>query len=239
MKQHDISSGLPSGFAAGGTYCGVCRSRVKLDLALLTSTTDCAIVMDTPQQRTAQHGKAVLLHHGVALPEGVRGAEITTEICDAAAYHLQCQRTDVQFIACGMGGQFFRPSLVVQSLQNLLAVCHTDQCEAVGKVIDTLGDVTYSTASFDNGKATMCAMAADGTRQQPGICVMTTDSDVTTAQVERALSQCKQVFGLEGYVIVVMANGASGTAFSDAALTEGMAHVLEDAGFQKALQHVI
>lgn len=239
MKQSDVDMSLPKGFAAGGTYCGVCRSRVKLDLALVTSTTDCAIVMDTPKGQSAYTAKAVLLHHGVALPDGQRGSEIKTEICDAAAYHLQCDPTDVQFFACGLGGQFFRPSLVVQSLQNLLAACHQDNGTAVGKVIDTLGDITYSTTTIGNSDVTIQAMAADGTRTQPGICIITTDGAVTTQEIASALRQCKQVLSLLDYTFLIIANGAVHTPISDAELAQGMTHVLEDAGFTKVLQHVI
>lgn len=239
MKQNGVASSLPKGFAAGGTYCGVCRSRVKLDLALLTSTTDCVIVMDTPHETTGYTGKAVLLHHGVALPDGARGREITTEICDAAAYYLQCHAGDVQFFAYGMDGQFFRPSLVVQSLQNVLANLDTVRNGTVDKVIDTIGDVTKGAVTLAGGKAKMCAVAADGLRNQLGICLVTTDCLAGAAQIEKAITQCKSTVDLHDYVLLVMANGAAKEAVTEAELTQGIEQVLLDVGFQKVLQDVI
>lgn len=237
MKQNQETSCLPGGFAVAGTYCGVCRSRIKMDLALLTSRTDCAIVMTKPGYEQSYTGKAVLVHHGVALPDGERGLEITNEICQAAAYHLGLEEKSVQFFAYGMGGQFFRPSLVVQSLNTLCSGLTNAASEAVEKVIDTFGDVSHAAVSV--GAASFYGVAADGMRHQPGLCLVLTDGIVAVAQMEQAIAQCRKLFSMEEYVILSMANGASNHAVTDAALIQAMQQMCSALGFQRILRDAI
>lgn len=241
MKSNGAEHSIPEGFAVSGTYCGVCRSRVKLDLALLVSRTDCTIVTSLPGHTQSYTGSAVLLHQGVALPDGKRGQEIAAEISEAASYHLQTDASCIHFFAYGVSGQFFRPSLVVQSLRNLLSGLDESKSEAVEKVIDTMGDVTYAKVSLqdEEGSSLLCGMAADGMRQQPGLCVILTDCAAAAAQIEEAVAQCRNVFDLNRYAVLVMSNGAAKHKAADTEWMQAMKQVFTGLGFQKMLQDVI
>lgn len=239
MKQVHEDICVPKGFAAAGTYSGVCRNRVKVDLAMIVSTKAGTIVTSTPSGVTTAVGSAVLFHNGAALPKGARASEIKQEICAAAATKLHCPCGDVQFVAHGVSGQFFRPSLVVHSLPALLAGLSADASDDVRRVVDTLGDVTSEvvTVTGTQGLCHMGGIAADGTNGQNGLCVITTDGSVTAGAIEKALSACRASLDTGAYTFIVMANGmAPNSSVSEGELTRSLQHLLKDLGFTKALQ---
>lgn len=110
MSQVYDNFGVPQGFQAAGTYSGLCSSRVKLDVAMIVSRRDCSIVTDTQQGMTARSGKVLVLHNGMALPEGLRGREISEEVCQAVGTCIEEAPASVALVASGAKGQYFRPS---------------------------------------------------------------------------------------------------------------------------------
>lgn len=239
MKQVHEDICVPKGFAAAGTYSGVCRNRVKVDLAMIVSTKAGTIVTATPTGVTSAVGSALLFHNGSALPQGARASEIKHEICAAAATQLHCPCGDVQFIAHGASGQFFRPSLIVHSLPALLAGLSADTSDDVRRAVDTVGDVTSEvvTVTGTQGVCHMGGIAADGTNGRNGLCVITTDGAVTAPVIEKALTTCRSILDTEAYTFIVMANGmAPNSVVSEDDLTQSLHHLLKDLGFTKALQ---
>ena len=147
MSQVYDNFGVPQGFQAAGTYSGLCSSRVKLDVAMIVSRRDCSIVTDTPQGMTAQYGKILVLHNGTALPDGLRGREISEEVCQAVGTCVDEAPDSVALVASGPKGQYFRPSLLIHSLNNLTAGLDT-ATQPLEAVLDNSGDVSSQTVSL-------------------------------------------------------------------------------------------
>lgn len=236
MKQVYDDSCLPQGFSAAGTYSGLCDSRVKLDLAMIVSQTDCSIVMAGTGGMTQGSGKALLLHNGAALPDGMRGQEIRQEVCRAASRYLAVAPQDVAFVAHGIKGQYFRPSRLINSLETLGAALSPAHGLQVGAVIDNLGDMTDSTILLGGGSAHMNGIAADGTDAQSGLCILTTDAAASPGQLQAALHACMNAVNTEGYTMIVLANGMASEPVAEAALAQAMKSTMLQLGFQPALQ---
>lgn len=239
MKQAHEDICAPKGFTAAGTYSGVCPTRVKVDLAMIVSDQPGTIVTLSPNSTVTASGSVVVFHNGAALPTGKRADEIKGEICAAAAARLHRPVTDVQFVANGQSGQFFRPSLVVHSLPALVAALDQPRDAIVDAVVDTLGDVTSSVVTVEGtqGVCHMGGVAADGTAKQPGLCVITTDGAVSAPVIEAALQACKGMLNLTAYTFLVMANGmAPNSVVTERALTKSFLHLLKELGFTQALQ---
>lgn len=235
MKQvHTI--GLPGGFSAAGTYSGLCDSRVKPDLAVIASRTDCAIVIADPCGASLREGKVLLLHNGTALPGGDRGREITSQVCAAAAQRFGVDAGDVAFLASGVQGRYFRPSLAVNSLGTLRASLEAGCAGQVGAVIDNLGDMSDCCIPIGSASCRMSGMAADGTDEKPGLCIIATDAAATPQQMADAVKACAAYINMEGFTVVAMANGAAGEGAGAALLAQAMKDVMEQLGFQPALQ---
>lgn len=235
MKQaQDIC--LPSGFSVAGTYSGLCDSRVKLDTAMIASRTRCSIVIAGETNAIYKQGKALLLHNGAALPEGKRGQEISREICSAAAayFHVSCQ--DVAFLANGMAGQYFRPSLLINSLATLAASLSPAHGDQVGAVLDNLGDISFGAVALGASPCTLSGLAADGTDAKPGVCLLLTDAAASQQQLYDAVSACRQEMNLEGYTVVAVANGAAGGALPPANFAQAVKGMFAALGFQPSLQ---
>lgn len=239
MKQVHEDSCIPEGFCASGTYSGLCGSRIRLDLAMIVSRTDCSIVTAGTEGVSQYICKALLLHNGMALPEGKRAQEITSEVCQAAAQELNMPAASVSFVANGVKGQYFRPSRIINSLKTLTSKLSQQQSGQVCQVIDNLGDVTSDTVTFEGSEALchMAGMAADGTEMQHGLCIITTDAAAAPQQIQDALKMCKSLIDTEEYTIIVMANGMSAArSISTGALVQSMERLLKQLGFQDALQ---
>ncbi len=235
MKQvHSIS--LPGGYCAAGTYSGLCDSRVKPDLAVIASRTNCSIVIADPCGSSQYEGKIFLLHNGTALPDGVRGRDISRQVCAAAARQFCVADCDVTFLASGIRGRHFRPSLAVNSLKALEASLGAGGAGQVGTVIDNLGDMSDCCISFGNADCRMSGMAADGTDEKPGLCILATDAAAAPQQVAEALKDCAGYINTEGFTVVAMANGASGVSAGASVLAQGMKEAMERLGFRPALQ---
>lgn len=177
MSQVYDSLSVPQGFQAAGTYSGLCSSRVKLDVAMIVSRRDCSIVTATSQGLMAQSGKVLLLHNGTALPDGPRGHEISQEVCQAAGQCMDEAPDDVALVASGAKGQYFRPSLLIHSLKTLTAGLGTDS-QPLEAVLDNAGDVTAHKVSLASGPSccSLSGVAADGTADSDGLCVIMTDA---------------------------------------------------------------
>ena len=89
----------PQGFAAAGTYSGICDQRVKLDLAMIVSRSDCSIAMAHDGNIQQYTGRAILLHNGLALPAGQRGTEIAEEAKAAVAQQIAVPKETISFVA--------------------------------------------------------------------------------------------------------------------------------------------
>lgn len=239
MKQVHEDICVPQGFAAAGTYSGVYAKRVKVDLAMIVSPRPATIVTVDAAGMKASTGSVLVVHHGAALPEGTRAAEITDEIRSAAATQLRRAVTDVQFVACGVRGQYFRPSLVVHSLPSLVADVTAADTSIVRRVVDTAGDVTSVVVPVEGtqGHCQMGGIAADGTAEQPGLCLITTDGDISAAAIRKALTACRDDLNLTAYTVVVMANGmAPQSVITASALTQSLRHLFKSLGFTQALR---
>ena len=223
MKQVYDDSCLPQGFSAAGTYSGLCDSRVRLDLAMIVSRTNCSIVVSSAQGVWQSAGKALLLHNGAALPDGLRGQEIQQEVCSAASQYLSIGAQDVAFVASGVKGQHFRPSRLIDSLETLGASLSPS-------------DMTDSAVSLGSGSVHMNGMAADGTEAKPGLCILTTDAAATPQQLRDALVACTGAINTEGYTIIALANGMASEPVGGASLAQAMKRTMLQLGFQPALQ---
>ena len=221
MKQVHDTACVPQGFLAAGTYSGLCDKRVKLDLAALVSRTDCSIVISDKTGCRQYTGKAFFLHNGTALPANARGQEIQKEVCQDIAAHMHLSAADIVFAAQGIAGQF-RPSRLADSLETLAASLAPDHGRQVGAVLDNNGDLT--------------CMAADGTAETDGVCVMLTDAAVTAAQLQDAVEQCRHVIDTEEFTMICIANGASQECIPVGQLAETVQRLCKQLGFQASLQ---
>ena len=88
---------ISKGFSCAATYSGLCKDRVKRDLALITSRHDSSLVISKGGEYSLSTAKAFLFHHGLALPQNARGAEIAEEIKGAAAQKLGLDSQDIAF----------------------------------------------------------------------------------------------------------------------------------------------
>lgn len=236
MSQVYDNFGVPQGFQAAGTYSGLCSSRVKLDVAMIASRRDCSIVTDTQQGMTVRSGKILVLHNGTALPDGQRGLEISEEVCQAVGTCVHEAPASVALIASGAKGQYFRPSLLIHSLKNLTAGLDTDS-EPVEAVIDNGGDVSSETVFLAENAGALSGIAADGTADCDGLCVIMTDASVDGTMIEKALIQVKADMDTEHFTFIVMANGGAGAQpVGHDALAGGIEALLAKLGFQHALK---
>ena len=237
MSQVYDSLSVPQGFQAAGTYSGLCSSRVKLDVAMIVSRRDCSIVTATSQGLMTQEGKVLLLHNGTALPDGPRGHEISQEVCQAAGKCMDEAPEDIALVASGAKGQYFRPSLLIHSLKTLTAGLGNDS-QPLEAVLDNSGDVTaYQVALSGTPGCSLSGIAADGTADSDGLCVIMTDAQADSAVIEGALAQAKAAIDTENFTFIVMANGMAGSSpCSQEALADGLAQLLKKLGFQNSLK---
>lgn len=193
---------VPQGFQAAVTYSGICDSRVKLDTAMIVSPSASTIVCSDETGLHSKTASVLLLHHGLSLPQGVRGSEIQTEICQAAAACLKKQASDVALLAAGAADGYFRPSLLVHSLNNLQADL-ADTLAPLTSVLDNAGDAKSSSLSFASGQewAALAGFAAKD------LALFLTDAKVSPQVLTKALNQVKQNLHLGG-TLIVMASGA-------------------------------
>lgn len=234
MKQVHDTACVPQGFLAAGTYSGLCDKRVKLDLAALVSRTDCSIVISDKRGCRQYSGRAFFLHNGTALPTNARGQEIQKEVCQDIAAHLHLPAADIVFAAQGMAGQF-RPSRLADSLETLTASLSADHGSQVGAVLDNHGDLTCC-AMPAGTQSLLYGMAADGTAETNGLCVMLTDADVTAAQLQYAVEQCRKVINTEEFTMICLANGAAQEYIPANQLAEAVQALCKQLGFQASLQ---
>ncbi len=240
MTQSKSNICAPQGFAAAGIYSGICDRRVKLDLAMVVSRTDCSIVTAEASGVCQSQGRAVVYHNGLALPTGQRGNEITAEAKDAVASSSHIPAEAISFMASGQNG-YFRPSLLVNSVSALTAGLSPYHASLVGTVLDCGSDVASGEVKFHSGSGdyVMGGILADGVDGQPGICFMTTDLAATSDQLEEALQACKATFDLADYKFIVMANGAAGSLGGKEGthgLTQMMNSLLEQLGAEVTLK---
>lgn len=238
MSQVYDSFSVPQGFQAAGTYSGLCSSRVKLDVAMIVSRRDCSIVTATSQGLMTQEGKVLLLHNGTALPDGPRGHEISQEVCQAAGKCMDEAPEDIALVARGAKGQYFRPSLLIHSLKTLTAGLGTDS-QPLEAVLDNVGDVTAHNVALasSHGCCSLSGIAADGTADSDGLCIIMTDAKAGSAVIEGALALAKAAIDTEGFTFVVMANGMAGSGpCSQEDLAAGMEDLLKKLGFQNSLK---
>ena len=234
MKQVHDTACVPQGFLAAGTYSGLCDKRVKLDLAALISRTDCSIVISDKTGCRQHTGKAFFFHNGTALPTNARGQEIQKEVCQDIAAHMHLSAADIVFAAQGIAGQF-RPSRLADSLETLAASLAPDHGRQVGAVLDNNGDLTCCAAPA-GAQSLLYGMAADGTAETDGVCVMLTDAKVTAAQLQDAVEQCRQVIDTEEFTMICIANGASQECIPVGQLAETVQRLCKQLGFQASLQ---
>lgn len=236
MSQVYDNFGVPQGFQAAGTYSGLCSSRVKLDVAMIVSRRDCSIVTDTQQGMTTRSGKILVLHNGTALPEGKRGSEISDEVCQAVGTCVDEAPASVTLVANGAKGRYFRPSLLIHSLKNLAAGLGADT-QPVEAVLDNGGDVSAETVSLGGEGCALSGIAADGTVDSAGLCVIMTDAPVKSDIIEKALTEVKGAVDTEAFTFIVMANGGAGTQpVGQEALAGGIENLLVKLGFQHSLK---
>ena len=234
MKQVQDTACVPQGFLAAGTYSGLCDKRVKLDLAALVSRTDCSIVISDKMECRQYTGKVFFLHNGTALPANARGQEIQEEVCQDIASHMHLPAADIIFAAQGMAGQF-RPSRLADSLETLITSLAVDHGSQVGAVLDNNGDLTCCAMSAGT-QSLLYGMAADGTAETNGLCVILTDADVTTAQLQYAVEQCRQTINTEEFTIISIANGAAQEYIPTNQLVKIVQDLCKQLGFQAFLQ---
>ncbi len=234
MKQVQDTACVPQGFLAAGTYSGLCDKRVKLDLAALVSRTDCSIVISDKTGCQQYTGKAFFLHNGTALPANARGQEIRQEVCQDIAAHMHLPAEEVVFAAQGTAGQF-RPSRLADSLETLTASLAADHGSQVGAVLDNNGDLTCCVMPAGT-QSLLYGMAADGTAETNGICIMLTDADVTADQLQYAVEQCRQVIDTEAFTMICIANGAAQEYIPANQLAEMVQALCKQLGFQASLQ---
>ncbi|MCH4188215.1 MAG: arginine biosynthesis protein ArgJ [Megasphaera sp.] len=235
MKQEYDDICVPQGFSAAGTYSGLCKNRVKLDLAMIVSRTDCSIVTAREGMITCTIGKTLVLHNGTALPQGKRGKEIRQEICQAVSKQLGMPSYDVALGAYGDTHQYFKPSLLISSLATLTAAVSPSHGSQVSTVIDNNGDVSGSSVEFCS-TCHMSGIAADGIPGQSGLCIITTDVATSPQQIEKALVLSHRLMDLEEFTVIVMSNGVAGCSANAAELAQAMQQVFKELGFRDALQ---
>ena len=231
----------PQGFAAAGTYSGICDQRVKLDLAMIVSRTDCSIVTAGAYGIKQDTGRAVLFHNGLALPAGQRGLEIAAEAKTAVSQHMDIPAEGVSFMATGLTNGYFRPSLLVNSINTLTAGLSPYHADMVETVMDNGSDIVSENITFHagSGECTMGGILAAGTDTQSGLCFITTDMGATPAQIKEALAANMDAFDLSDFTIVVMANGLSSAMAGKegtASLSQAMTTLLEQIGTSSKLK---
>lgn len=235
MKQVYDDICVPQGFSAAGTYSGLCKDRVKLDLAMIVSRRDCSIVTVGKDTVSCTIGKALVLHNGTALPEGQRGKEIQQEVCQAVSKHLGIPSYDVALGAYGDSHQYFKPSLLINSLSTLTAGLSPAHGDQVSTVIDNNGDISGSSITFSDA-CHMSGIAADGTNGQAGLCVITTDAATSPQQIEKAVAMCHEIMDLEEFTVIVMSNGMADSSVNAHDLSQAMQQLFKELGFQDTLQ---
>lgn len=239
MERMNSSICVPKGFVAAGTYSGLCRSRVKLDLAMIASRTDCSIVTLKGEEETISTGRAVLYHNGLALPQGQRGQEIKAQAAKAAEKHLGIPAAMVELVAEGKKDQYFRPSLLVNSMSELAAKLSVEQSHLVAPVLDQGSGVSSQAVTFpcSGGTCTAGAAFAEGTGSVEGVCLVTTDLAVSPEQLRQALYQCTAGTFLAGCTLIAMANGQAGSAGSESVtlLAAALEELFTQMGIPKAL----
>ena len=80
-------------------------------------------------------------------------------------------------------------------------------------------------------------VAADGTADSDGLCVIMTNAQAGSAVIEGALAQAKAAIDTENFTFIVMANGMAGSSpCSQETLADGLEQLLKKLGFQNSLK---
>ena len=124
------------------------------------------------------------------------------------------------------------------SLKTLTAGLGNDS-QPLEAVLDNSGDVTAYQVALSSGTpgCSLSGIAADGTADSDGLCVIMTDAQADSAVIEGALAQAKAAIDTENFTFIVMANGMAGSSpCSQEALADGLAQLLKKLGFQNSLK---
>jgi glutamate N-acetyltransferase/amino-acid N-acetyltransferase len=241
MKIIDGGVTAPLGFRAAGVHCGIRKSKMKKDLALIAADMPCrtAAIYTTNQVKgapiavTRRHladgmARAIVCNSGNANTCNTDGEEKALEMCALAAEALGIDTADVLVASTGVIGQPLPIDPIREGMPGLVAALSKqggdDAAEAI-MTTDTRKKQIAVEIELDGRKVTIGAMAKGSGMICPNMATMlafvTTDAAIDPALMQEMLQQsadrsinCVSVDGdtSTNDMLFLMASGLAGNA---------------------------
>jgi glutamate N-acetyltransferase/amino-acid N-acetyltransferase len=246
VKHANSTEGLPSGFRAAATRCGIRRSKSRLDLGLLCA--DEAIPLAAVYTRshllgshipvcreklaaTGGRTRAILVNSGNAnCSTGQQGLEDNRAVAAAAAELIGCAPEEVLFLSTGVIGERLPMDNVLEALPTLCGAGAQQGLDAFAQSILTT-DLVPKISRRTAGDAEVLGIAKGSGMIHPDMATMfgflLTDADLGEAPLERLRTINQRSFQrltVDGDTspndtVVLWGSGRSGSEGLDEALT--------------------
>ena len=240
--QH-INGGVcaPKGFKAGGVHCGIRKSRVKRDLALILSEVPASasavytqnLVKGAPiyvTQRNLMNGiaQAAICNSGNANTCNADGEDVAWQMCQLAANAAGLKPEDVIVASTGVIGQPLPIQPIIEGMPALYAAVHENGSQEAAEAIMTtdtrLKEVAVS-FTVDGMECKLGGIAKGSGMIHPNLATMlvflTCDAAIAPHMLKKALADNVQdTFNMTSVdgdtstndMVCIMANGMAGNA---------------------------
>ncbi len=240
--QH-INGGVcaPKGFKAGGVHCGIRKSRVKRDLALILSEVPASasavytqnLVKGAPiyvTQRNLMNGiaQAAICNSGNANTCNADGEDVAWQMCQLAANAAGLKPEDVIVASTGVIGQPLPIQPIIEGMPALYAAVHENGSQEAAEAIMTtdtrLKEVAVS-FTIDGRECKLGGIAKGSGMIHPNLATMlvflTCDAAIAPHMLKKALADNVQdTFNMTSVdgdtstndMVCIMANGMAGNA---------------------------
>ena len=240
--QH-INGGVcaPKGFKAGGVHCGIRKSRVKRDLALILSEVPASasavytqnLVKGAPiyvTQRNLMNGiaQAAICNSGNANTCNADGEDVAWQMCQLAANAAGLKPEDVIVASTGVIGQPLPIQPIIEGIPALYAAVHENGSQEAAEAIMTtdtrLKEVAVS-FTVDGMECKLGGIAKGSGMIHPNLATMlvflTCDAAIAPHMLKKALADNVQdTFNMTSVdgdtstndMVCIMANGMAGNA---------------------------
>ncbi|WP_101913299.1 hypothetical protein [Megasphaera vaginalis (ex Bordigoni et al. 2020)] len=213
---------LPQGFRSSVTYSGM-DSRLKVDTAMIRSEKECYLLRSVHTRISCTMTKVLIWHHGIALPQGRRGSEITGQLCAAADAAAGVHGSAL--LASGSAAGHFRPSRLVDSFPSLAADLNDDGAEALASI--SAGKILTVSGCGSHVMAVVAAPTVAG----KGVALFLTDTGLSGEEAGIVWRNLTDRYDFHDYDAVLMAVAAERQPHLFAA--DALALALESMGVKR------
>lgn len=237
------TAAVAAGIKAGGALdlSLVCSDAAAVTAAVFTQNTFIAAPLIVSKRHLEESGhriRAVIVNSGNAnAATGEAGLQAARSTAEELAAKIGCRPAEILVSSTGVIGRPFPLDRIRAAIPNLVSKLHSGNIELLARGIMTT-DTVPKIATADVGGARIAGVAKGAGMIHPDMATMLsfimTDADVAQSELEEALRYAVHrsfnSISVDGDtstndMVVVMANGASGSRPSPAAFREGLLDV--------------